>query len=211
MKYCSKNMRGSQLFLRNKYEKDGKYGFPLIKKQDININFNNIQLISYADTRKNDNNINKNKGVHFFVDDYRFEGIYNNPDKSLSKLSQYNYLCTPDFSIYSEMDTWRKIENIAKNRWVGCYWQEHGLKVIPTISWGTSSTFDYCFDGVEKGSIVAISTLGCKKAKRNFLLGFYEMIKRIQPSAIICFDKPFDEIKDDVIYVDYQSSRKVVR
>ena len=69
-----------------------------------------------------------------------------------------------------EMDKWRKIENVAKNRWVGAFWQEHGLIVIPTISWGKPSTFDYCFDGDEEGSIVAISTLGCKNAKRDFLI-----------------------------------------
>ena len=137
--------------------------------------------------------------------------IYNHPEKSLAKLKQYKFVCTPDFSIYSEMDKWRNIENVAKNRWVGAYWQEHGLIVIPTISWGKPSTFDYCFDGVEEGSIVAISTLGCKKAKRDFLIGYEEMKKQINPAAIICFDTPFEEIKDEVICVNYLQSRKVVR
>ena len=78
----------------------------------------------------------------------------------------------------------------------------------------TPSTFDYCFDGVEEGSIVAISTLGCKKAKRNFLVGYEEMKKRIRPIAIICFDKPFDEIKDvrpdiHTMYVDIFASRNI--
>lgn len=207
--YNSIERRNNQLFLRNSYEKDGKYSFPLIKKQ--NLELDNINLISYSDTRNTESKKNTNKGVHFFIDDYRFEGIYNHPEKSLCKLKQYKFVCTPDFSIYSEMDKWRKIENVAKNRWVGAYWQEHGLKVIPTISWGKPSTFDYCFDGVEEGSIVAISTLGCKKAKRDFLIGYKEMKKKIKPTAIICFDTPFEEIKDEVIYVNYLQSRKVVR
>ena len=88
--------------------------------------------------------------------DYRFEGIYNHPERSLNKLKQYKFLCTPDFSIYSEMDKWRKIDNIAKNRWVGAYWQNRGLIVVPTISWGKPSTFDYCFDGVDEGSIIEL-------------------------------------------------------
>ena len=207
--YSSKERRNNQLFLRNAYEKSRKYSIPLIRKQSLDLS--NIDLISYSDTKSNESDKVKNKGVHFFVDDYKFEGIYNNPERSLNKLKQYKFVCTPDFSIYSEMDKWRKIENVAKNRWVGAFWQEQGLIVIPTISWGTPSTFDYCFDGVEEGSIVAISTLGCKKAKRNFLIGYEEMKKKICPSAIICFDKPFDEIKDEVIYVDYLQSRKVVR
>ena len=207
--YNSKERRNNQLFLRNQYEKDGKYSFPLIKKQDLVLD--SIDLVSYSDTRNNESEENMNKGVHFFIDDYRFEGIYNHPEKSLAKLKQYKFVCTPDFSIYSEMDKWRKIENVAKNRWVGAFWQEHGLIVIPTISWGKPSTFDYCFDGVEEGSIVAISTLGCKKAKRDFLIGYEEMKKQINPAAIICFDTPFEEIKDEVICVNYLQSRKVVR
>ena len=207
-KYLSKVMRENQLFMRNNYEKDGKYSFPLIKKQDIDIS--NLQLISYSDTKINDKR-NTNKGVHFFIDDYRFEGIYNHPDRSLNKLKQYQFVCSPDFSIYFEMDKWRKIESVAKNRWLGAYWQENGLTVIPTISWGSPATFEYCFDGVEKESIVAISTLGCKKAKRQFLLGYNEMKKRINPKIIICFDSPFDEIKDDVVFINYLESRKVVR
>ena len=207
--YNSIERRNNQLFLRNSYEKDGKYSIPLIKKQ--NLELDNINLISYSDTRNNESEKNTNKGVHFFIDDYRFEVIYNHPEKNLAKLKQYKFVCTPDFSIYSEMDKWRKIENVAKNRWVGAFWQEHGLIVIPTISWGKPSTFDYCFDGVEEGSIVAISTLGCKKAKRDFLIGYEEMKKQINPAAIICFDTPFEEIKDEVICVNYLQSRKVVR
>ena len=29
---------------------------------------------------------------------------------------------------------------------------------IPTISWGLENTFDFCFNGIEKGSTVAVST-----------------------------------------------------
>jgi hypothetical protein len=202
------NVINKKLFLRNSFEKSGFYSFPLIKKDYIDVE--NINLISYSDTSMRDVK-NLECGVHFFIDDYRFEGIYNHPEKSLEKLKKYKFLCTPDFSLYSEMDRWRKIENVAKNRWVGAYWQEHGLKVITTISWGSPATYDYCFDGVEEGSIVAISTLGCKKAKRQFLSGYKEMKKRIKPSAIICFDTPFDEFKDEVIVVNYLESRKVMR
>lgn len=207
--YNSKERRNNQLFLRNSYKKSGSYSIPLIKKQ--NIDLTNLNLIAFSDTKSNDKELNKQKGVHFFIDDYRFEGVYNNPYRSLDKLKQYRFVCTPDFSIYSEMDKWRKIENIAKNRWMGAFWQENEMLVVPTISWGKPSTFEYCFDGVEEGSIVAISTLGCKKAKKDFLIGYEEMKKKIKPQAIICFDTPFDEIEDEVIFVDYLQSRKVVR
>lgn len=110
------------------------------------------------------------------------------------------------------MNPWRQIESVAKNRWVGAYWQSKGLTVYPTISWSNSRSFDYCFDGVEKGSTVAIGMIGAKKDnKRNFMLGYNEMLRRIEPEHIICFGKPFEEMKGNLIVVDYVESRKVVR
>ena len=51
-----------------------------------------------------------------------------------------------------------QIFNIFRNRWCGAYWASKGIRVIPSVNWGDESTFDFCFDGVEKGSIVAVST-----------------------------------------------------
>ena len=119
----SKNFRNSNLFLRNEFEKSGIWGFPLIKKQSLRLN--DIDLISYSDISKNDVD-NLNKGVHFFIDDYRFEVLYNHPEKALAKLQKYSFVLTPDYSLYSEMDPWRQIESIGKSRWVGAYWQKNG-------------------------------------------------------------------------------------
>ena len=202
----SKEMRTNPLFMRNSFPTAGKWGIPIIKKQEIPIS--DIQLLSSADARFNDSEANKKKGIHFFVDDYRFAGVYNNPERSLQKYSQYKFLLTPDFSAYAEMNMWRQLESIAHGRWVGAYWQSKGLTVIPTVSWSTPRSFEFCFDGIEKGSVVAVGTLGCKKCKRNFMRGYNEMLERIKPSKIIVFDKPFDEMAGDIIYVDYMSSRK---
>jgi hypothetical protein len=205
----SKEMRNSPLFIRNSFLTDGKWGIPLIKKQSISKS--NIELIACSDTRANENNINKKKGVHFFVDDYRFTGIYDNPERTLKKYSQYSFLLSPDFSTYSDMNLWRIMESVAKNRWVGAYWQSKGLTVIPTITWSTPLSYEFCFDGVEEGSIVAIGMIGCKRAKRAFLAGYNEMLNRIHPESIIVFGKPFLEMEGEIIEVDYLDSRKVVR
>lgn len=201
----SKQMRSSSLFLRKSNDTQGQYDIPLVRKQEIDINA--IELIPSTNTKSNDKN-NIHKGVHFFVDDYRFEGIYNNPNKSLGKFSQYKFLLTPDFSTYAEMDIWKQIENVAKNRWCGSYWQSKGLTVIPTISWSTPKSYDFCFDGVEKKSIVAIGMIGCKKEKTAFLRGYNEMINRINPQAIICYGNPFEEMQGNIVQIDYLNSRK---
>ena len=73
----SKCMRNDRLFMRNEYDGRGKWKIPLVKKQDLNVD--NLSLIACSDTKSNDSSVNKQNGVHFFVDDYRFNGIYNNP------------------------------------------------------------------------------------------------------------------------------------
>ena len=205
----SKSMRESVSFMRNNFEKSGKYEIPQMKKQELDLC--SISLISYSDTYSKDNEENKQKGVHFFVDDYKFNGIYSNPERSLDKLSQYKFLLTPDYSLYADMDIWKQIENVAKNRYMGCFWQEKGLLVIPTISWSTPSSYEFCFDGVEKGSIVAVGMIGCKRNKIMFLRGYNEMLNRIEPSAIICFGTPFLEMQGNIIAIDYLSTRRVNR
>ena len=103
----SKCMRSDQLFMRNEYAGRGKWNIPLVRKQELNVN--NLSLIACSDTKSNDSSVNTQNGVHFFVDDYRFNGIYNNPEKSLAKYSQYAFLLTPDFSTYADMSLWRQI------------------------------------------------------------------------------------------------------
>lgn len=205
----SKSMRDNPLFMRNNFDSVGKWGIPLIKKQELSTD--DIMLVACSDTRANDNQENKKKGVHFFVDDYRFNGIYDNPERTFERYSQYAFLLSPDFSTYADMDFWRQLESVAKNRWVGAFWQSKGKIVIPTISWGDAQSFEFCFEGVEKGTIVAIGMIGCKQSKLNFMRGYNEMLKRIQPSKIICFGTPFPEMQGNIIVIDYMASRKVVR
>lgn len=205
----SKEMRNNPLFMRNSYETDGKWGLPLVKNQEFDTG--NIKMIACSDTKANDREENKKLGVHFFVDDYRFKGIYDKPERTLNRYSQYRFLLTPDFSTYSDMNPWRQLESVAKNRWVGAYWQSKGLIVVPTISWGLSPSYEFCFDGVEKNGVVAIGMIGCKQTKIQFMRGYNAMLEKIQPSKIICFGSPFAEMQGDIIKVDYMASRKVVR
>lgn len=205
LKKTSKNMRNDDLFMRNKYHLVGKFNIPLIKKQNINIT--NIQLISYSDINKIMPLIDKLYGVHFFIDDYRMNVLYLNPQRYLNKLSRFGYVLTPDYSLYADMPQAIQIHNIFRNRWCGAYWQEHGLVVIPTISWGLSPTYDFCFDGIEYGSIVAISTVGCRRAKINFMRGYDKMLEKINPEVIICYGKTFSEMRGNIIQVPYYSNK----
>lgn len=201
-------IRNDPLFLRNEFDVEGKWGFPVIKKQELSLE--NLDLISCSDVSKKDTK-NLYKGVHFFVDDFRFESLYKNPEKALERYGKYKFLLTPDYSLYAEMNPWRQIESVGKTRWVGAKWQSCGKIVIPTVSWALTRSYEFCFDGIERNCIVAIGMIGCKREKVNFLRGYDQMLNRIEPEAIICFGQPFDEMEGNIIVVDYLKSRKVVR
>ena len=83
-----------------------------------------------------------------------------------------------------------KIWNIYRSRLIGQIMQDSGITVIPTVSWAEPETFAFCFDGIEQGSVVAVSTIGVKKEKNSFNIwksGMDEMIRRIKPQAIIVY------------------------
>lgn len=48
----------------------------------------------------------------------------------------------------------------------------------------------------------------CKKTKEALLSGYNEMLRRIEPEAVICFGTPFPEMKGNLIEVDYLESRR---
>ena len=172
----SKSMRDNPLFMRNNFDSVGKWGIPLIKKQELTAD--NIMLVACSDTRKNDNEANKKKGVHFFVDDYRFNGVYDNPERTFERYSQYAFLLSPDFSTYADMDLWRQLESVAKNRWVGAYWQSKGKIVIPTISWSDVRSFDFCFTVLSREALLLLVWLGASNLNSNLCEAIMKCLKK---------------------------------
>lgn len=173
----------------------GKYNMPLIRKQKIDVN--KIKFLSFVNAKKDDIE-NKDKTIHFFTYDWKFEKVYESAETELEKLSQYYCLLSPDYSIFTNMPKALQIESVFKNRWCGAYWQSKGLKVIPTVSWGDENSFDFCFDGIEEGSIVAVCTYYRENCEEEYMLGYNEMLKRIKPSAVLCYDEPFKSMTGNI-------------
>nr|DAF74459.1 MAG TPA: ParB protein [Caudoviricetes sp.] len=157
---------------------------------------------NYAKTSEN-----KNTGIHFYLDDYQFERLWNAPEKYLDVLSKYECILTPDFSLYMDMPMPMKIWNVYRSRQIGAYYQARGIKVIPTVSWAEAETFEFCFLGIPKGSVVSVSTIGVKQdeeALRIWNDGMREMIRQTEPSAILVYGGKldFDYGGTEVIYFD---------
>ena len=176
-----------------------------------NNNFIPSDLIgfNYAKTSEN-----KKTGIHFYLDDYQFERIWNNPDEYVGVLSEYECILSPDFSLYLDMPMPMKIWNVYRSRQIGQYYQSMGIKVIPTISWAEKETFDFAFKGIPKGSVVSISTIGVKRdadAMKIWKDGMDAMIEEIQPKTILVYGGKLDYDYGDieVIYIENKITEKM--
>ena len=135
------------------------------------------------------------KGVHFFIDDYQFERIWNEPHKYMDRLSQFDCCLTPDFSLYMNMPIAMQVWNTYRSRLVGQIMQSYGIRVIPTLSWSGPGSFEFCFDGIEPGGTVAVSTVGVmkdKEAQNTWKAGMKEAIRRIHPSHVVVYGAPIE-------------------
>ena len=177
----------------------GKYDMPKIRKQKIDIE--NLDFISfnYARTTKD-----KSKFLQFFLYDYQFERVWTNMIVNGRVVSKFKGAFSPDFSLYTDYPIALQIYNVYRNRYIGAYWQDLGMQVIPTISWSDERSFEFCFEGVEKGSIVAISTVGIMASdstKALFIKGYTELLKRIEPELIFIYGQTFEGLEGNIRYI----------
>ena len=129
-------------------------------------------------------------GLHFYIDDYQFQRVWNRPQNYLTLLSRYQCVLTPDFSLYMDMPESMKIWNTYRSRFLGAFWQAHGLNVIPTLQYASPASFDYCFDGIPSESVVSVSTVGVMNdhsAMITWRLGMREALERLRPSCVLLY------------------------
>lgn len=170
---------------------NNKYGFPVLhgykgNPPDEIIGFNEAKTAQ-----------NKFVGVHFFIDDYQFERVWNDPDKYEELLGDFDCIFTPDFSLYTDMPLAMKIWNVYRSRMIGQIYEDSGLNVVPTLSWAGEDTLDFVFDGLPKESMYAVSTVGVMRSEETkalWIAGVQKAIEVLNPHIILLYgpDIEFD-------------------
>lgn len=150
--------------------------------------------------------------VCWYLDDYRFDGprgIWHDYNFALKVLCHFSGVITPDFSTYQDFPEPLKIYNTYRMRTFGYWLGVNGIPVINNVRWGTPESFRYCFDGVEKNSIIAIGTCGGSPKKyidrKRFEAGLAELVNRLQPHTIIVYGSAnydcFERLRDQGINI----------
>ena len=146
-------------------------------------------------------------GIHFYIDDYQFERIWNDPCRYIDLLSQFECVLTPHYSVYSDMAFPIRVYNTYRSKLLGQMMQDAGLIVIPTVYWGWEDTYDYEFDGLPENSTLSIYTMNWDNTEENKELnekGLRELIKRKSPKRLLIYSNgkeiDFDFGDIEVIY-----------
>lgn len=195
------------------FEGDGIYDIPMMLPTHIdNLEDIPLQGFNFALKEKHPENI----GVHFFLHDYQFERVWKYPDRYVECLKKFAFVLSPQFSTYEDMPKCLKIYNVYRNRWCGRYWQEHGIKVIPTFAWGGDYDFEWCFDGLPKHSTIAVSTMGDGRwGNHKGLFTLWETLQyELKPKTVLLYGKDLskqlrDESRHDNIIFKKMISSKV--
>ena len=176
----------------------GEYGIPEIDPDDPEVD--NWISFNYAKGCEEP----ELHGIHFFVDDYQFVRLWRQPDLYLNMLKKFQAVCSPDFSMYTDFPKAICVYNHYRKHWLGRYWQDAGVRVIPTIGWVDRDSYEWCFDGEPEGYTVAVSSVGSQQSREGralFLEGYREMMARLQPSKIIFYGAVPDECQGNIVPV----------
>lgn len=151
---------------------------------------------------------------HFFIDDYRFERLWNQPERYIDTLRKYDGVLSPDFSMYTDMPLPIQVWNSYRSKALARYWQREGITVIPTLCWSDERSYDFAFRGIPQRSTVAVSTVGVvrnRESMRLFKQGLREAITQLYPQRVLWYGKAIDigPLGTEVAYYENDNHRRV--
>ncbi len=90
-----------------------------------------IPFLCFGEQRRT-YNLNGEGTLHFYTDDYRFNAVYEHPEKIL----QHNphAIVEPNFSLYNESPVAFGLQNIYKKRFIARAMQERGLQLFVDLN-----------------------------------------------------------------------------
>lgn len=189
-------------YTKAQYSADNWYGIPNMAPTSTA----GDKLLRFCDFNQIEDH--ENYIAHFFYDDFKFINAWREPDLYIDKLRKFKAVISPDFSLYTDFPRALQILSCYRRQWCGTYWQEKGIDVIPDVVWGDEESYEYCFLGIPKGSTVAVSSVGVTndddwngKNDSLFRKGYEEMMRRLDPTAVILYGSEIDGLEGNIIRV----------
>lgn len=177
----------------------GPFGIPIIRPVHArDLDLSALEWIGFNYAKSTPAVLRGSKGLHFFVDDYQFERVWRTPLAYVGMLQQFGAVLSPDFSPYADWPPAVQHYNHYRKHWLGRYWQDQGIVVVPTITWSSPDTLDWAFDGEPRGGVVALSATGMHKNQLGIdwlMEGYQAMMARLEPELILWRGRVPEEIQ----------------
>lgn len=145
-----------------------------------------------------------NEALSFFEFDTKFADVLKYPERYIEMAKDFSVFVPPDCSVYRDMPLALQITNIYRSRAIGAHYQRHGANVYPLVRWGDERTYStlvlpepVAFLGIEKRSVVVISTYGCIRGAENrkhFKAGLEAMVDYLEPTLVLVHGSMPDNI-----------------
>lgn len=131
-------------------------------------------------------------GIHFYISDYKYNGVWEYPQRYISLFQRSDYIVAPDFSMYYDWPAALQIYNKYRNHWLAAFYSLYDIHMIPNIRVSTPSTYNWSFCGYPRQSVVAFSDIGSMSDPelRNIVYTAYEeMLYRLAPLQVLYFTR----------------------
>jgi hypothetical protein len=132
----------------------------------------------------------------FYTYDTYFETFWENPGFMTAKMlnAGIKTAVVPDFSYYSDMSCATWIMNQFRAQWLGRYFQEAGIKVIPRIQFAidapNSRSLDFNTMGIPKGSPIVAKSTQNSNSKEEFDLevaGLRVSLEKVEAKTLLMY------------------------
>ena len=183
---------------------DGIFEIPIIEKPK-SIIIPEV-IVPFSERNKA---IDLNAAIGFNEMDVNFAKVLINPKVYIEDFRRFRMMISPDCSLYRNAPLSVQITNVYRNRVIGSYYQRKGIDVVPQSRWGNELTYStkarpekIAFSGVEKHSIVSVSTYGCIQAKEDkiyFKAGLEAMMETLEPEVVLVYGPMPESVFSDCL------------
>lgn len=202
-------MRGLENFNIASFEAKNKYGFPEIFPCKLDLDLSYVSWIDFdtalSETKRDKLFFEKYNGLHFYIDDYKFQRLWNYPQRYIDFLRRFDYVVMPDFSLYYNFPQALQIYNKYRNHWLAAYLSVNDVNVIPDISLSTPDCFYWSLEAYPSNSLLAFCDVGSKrdKSSREVIPQAFEFMRsKLNPLHVIYFTRSKSvDFEDDNITV----------
>ena len=161
------------------YPAENEWGIPEMTRQDFCLADAKWQSFSENRTCKCGKAI-----IHMFNEDYAINSAWSTPNKYLRIFSKVRAVCTPDFSLYTDMPRALWLFNVYRKQWLGRFWQENGINVICTVSWPEGMVEDFMLAGIPQGATIAMSVCGKDIDIERQKADIGRILQRLNPAKV---------------------------